>query len=495
MAIDILRKILEEANAQSENMSVEPEVEQSKLPDFSKPNNSAADNGKKLADYFNFPSLENLTSNTANNPSMPSTTPSEFPAALEKYNTDKSNNAQFSNNFLSNLLGKKDRASTMMQGVDQEETPINLTESSINTTPAPVPKSDSSEPSSTRIQSKTSQNIQAPSEDTTKDIEYEQAQQLAQRNRESANINDLMAGLSNAIIGQAGSDMSKNKIAAIGRQLETSDQSLVDLNTQRDQYKKFLANKEEREKNDPNSAVSVAMKDTLGQMGVNLPKGATYATMEKLAPQIMKNKEFQLKMQELHQKNIELAQNKEILKQDKSQSKARDTAFKFQKAAQSDPTFKAARSSLDEKDTLNNLLEDAYRNGGQSVQALGTRMAKFMGEKGMLSEADTKKYISNPSLLGKLSSETYLKGQGKINQNDFNNIKRLLGEIGKAQEANVKRVYKYHAKNFSKIENITPEQAENLINPDYEQNIETKPKTVVQNGHTFTLNESTGEYE
>jgi hypothetical protein len=211
------------------------------------------------------------------------------------------------------------------------------------------------------------------------------------------------------------------------------------------------------------------MRNALREMGVKIPDNASYATMEKLAPQLMKNKEFQLKMKELALKREEISANREVAKKEKVDARTRDTAMKFQKAAQSDPTFKSARNSLDEKETLSNLLDDAYRNGGQSVQALGTRMAKFMGEKGMLSEADTKKYISNPSLLGKFSSETYLKGQGKINKKDYDNIKRLLGEIGKAQEDNLKKVYKYHAKNFSKIEKISPDQAEELINPDYDQ--------------------------
>ena len=141
------------------------------------------------------------------------------------------------------------------------------------------------------------------------DNEMTNALNTAKENR-SANASrqalfEMMAG-----IGSLGGKTMSGASGALDQAIKTQDQPLTDINTQRDEYKKFLSNKEEREKADPNSPVSTVMRDALSGMGVKIPTNASYASMEKLAPQLMKNKEFQMKLEELGLRREELKAGK-----------------------------------------------------------------------------------------------------------------------------------------------------------------------------------------
>ena len=141
------------------------------------------------------------------------------------------------------------------------------------------------------------------------DNEMINALNTAKENR-SANASrqalfEMMAG-----IGSLGGKTMSGASGALDQAIKTQDQPLTDINTQRDEYKKFLSNKEEMEKADPNSPVSTVMRDALSGMGVKIPTNASYASMEKLAPQLMKNKEFQMKLEELGLRREELKAGK-----------------------------------------------------------------------------------------------------------------------------------------------------------------------------------------
>jgi hypothetical protein len=430
-------------------------------------NNSSANS---LADYFNIPEVSNM-SDTFN--PMPFAKIGDTVNPFE-YAKQKSDNKNSALDFMRGIIESKDKLPLMLRGAPEQE----LSSAAVDSPEAPqisAPKVSSlvSRSPAQAIQSPEgqipNQSLVSP-QNPLEDTQMKAALEMAGKNRESANWNSMMADLSNGIIGQAGIDTKGNRAGFLDKAIANADQPVTDINTERDAYKKFLSNNEEMEKADPNSAVSKTMRDALSGMGVKIPGNASYSTMEKLAPQLMKNKEFQMRMQEMGLKREELSQNREINKSDKKTKAAQDLAIKYQNRLQSDPIFKGVNESLSESGTLKNLLEDAYRNGGQSVQALGTRMAKFMGEKGMLSEADTRKYISNPSLFGKAASEFKLKSVGKLNKADYDNVKRLLGQIENAQEAKLADQYKYHAKNFSKVSGLSENEARNYIDPNFDPN-------------------------
>jgi hypothetical protein len=458
MAIDILKKILEDASAQSNNMSIEPkqdansESENMSIdPNVLKENadsapsylnrpasQNASENGANLADNLNFPNLKNLLQ--------------PFPVAKEKpeasagnkylsdmyaFNNNPENVAQkqASNEFLSNLLGKKDSTPLMLQGADQEESPISVAESSTSRVPSSANKPNSFTPASSKAQPSIPSEAPISSEDL-RDTEFEQAQEVARKNRDAANFNDLMASLSNALIGQAGSDMSKNKIDAIGRQLETANQPLTDLETKRKQYSEFLKNKEEKEKNDPNSSVSKSMRDALSGMGVKIPNNATYATMEKLAPQLMKNKEFQLKMQELHQKNIELAQNREALRQSKLSEKEQKTIESIGKSLSSfrgDPAAAKASDALRRAEMAERLLNLPKWSSQERDLFAGELSSLVKG--GVPTEHEMKSIVPDTGIARMSKAMTFISGKPQ-DVSDKEYKKRMLHYLNELKQIN-----------------------------------------------------------
>ena len=449
MAIDILKKILEDANAQQDNMSIDQNAIKSnqneEAPEFLKKpkTDKASDNGSQLADNLNFPDLKGLLQSFPIAKEKPQVSAgNKYLSDMYEFNNNPENIAQksASNDFLSSVLAQKDKTPLMLDEKKlPEQSGIKSEMPAIANATAPVRN-----PASAGLQQNAQPVLQQPvpqqpaiqSPDELKDIEFEQAQEAARKNREAANFNDLMASLSNALIGEAGSDMSKNKIAAIGRQLETADQPLTDLEAKRKQYAEFLKNKEEKEKNDPNSSVSKSMRDALSGMGVKIPDNATYATMEKLAPQLMKNKEFQLKMQELHQKNIELAQNREALRQSKLSEKEQKTIETMSKSLSSfrgDPAAAKASDALRRAEMAERLLNLPKWSSQERDLFAGELSSLVKG--GVPTEHEMKSIVPDTGIARMSKAMTFISGKPQ-DVSDKEYKKRMLHYLGELKQIN-----------------------------------------------------------
>lgn len=321
-----------------------------------------------------------------------------------------------------------------------------------------------------------------------------QAKEQADTNQRRKALFEMMSG-----IGSLGGSKMSAESESLDNAIKMQNAPVDQINQERDAYKKFLSNKEEMEKADPNSAVSKTMRDALSGMGVKIPDNASYATMENLAPQLMKNKEFQMRLQEMQLKREELAQNKEAqksLKAEQQIAKTRDSVLKserYKNLAASTEAIQGARSNL----------ELARKGYSQGYSALGANLAKLAGEKGMLSEADVNRYLVAKGVPGKLESGK-LELTGKPTKQQIDALEQIVNSL----ESDVRKKGVQFAEDelsgYSQGLNVTPEQIESVL-PELKrlksgassssQPKTNKPKTIIQNGHTYTLNESTGEYE
>jgi len=155
------------------------------------------------------------------------------------------------------------------------------------------------------------------------DKEMQAAQAQARANQEEAKSEMVRRLLFQGIAG-LGSGQQINLSKDLETNLEkTANMPVEQLQAAREQQLKKMQVAEEAAKSDPNSSVSKIMRDTLHDLGVAVPANATYATMEKLAPQIMKNKEFQMRMQEMALRREELAANRENTQKSKIEDKER----------------------------------------------------------------------------------------------------------------------------------------------------------------------------
>lgn len=110
------------------------------------------------------------------------------------------------------------------------------------------------------------------------------------------------------------------------------------------------------------------------------------------------------------------------------------------KAVEGNKVYQQAEQAIAEGKTVRALVNDAYAKGGQSLAALGTRLAKYMGEVGVLTEEDVTRYVKNPSLVGGMVDTFQKLKSGNISGASKENIERLLDVIGKEQAEKQKSI-------------------------------------------------------
>jgi hypothetical protein len=316
----------------------------------------------------------------------------------------------------------------------------------------------------------------------------------------------MMGGL-----GSLGGSKVSSESEALKQAIAGENSPMSDINAKRDQYKKFLGNKEEKDKNDPNSAASKTMRDALAGMGVKIPENASYATMEKLAPQLMKNKEFQMKLEEMKLKREELGIVKQAAAGSKADLLASKDAEAFRKAY--DPQLASSRSVLGKEASryvqsqhAMNLIKDVGdlskitpMQKRELAVALATMLSPGIPHESTIHALDEK------TLNGELASMVQKITGAPASTNTAGLTKQLKTSVANQQKvsaANIKKSQEAIKATFGKQIASNPELYNQVmksidltsddVKPSEHQN---KPKTVIQNGHTYTLNEATGEYE
>lgn len=162
--------------------------------------------------------------------------------------------------------------------------------------------------------------------------------------------------------------------------------------------------------------------------------------------------------------------------------------FKYQQSAESSPIYKSGITVLNEMPQLKGLLDDAYKNGGQSLAMLGPRIAKGLaGEVGVLTESDVTRYVRNPELAQWIIGGATKTFEGKLDAQDYTNLLRL-GDImqGNAQKK-VDMAYDQAATKLSRNMGMPIESARLLVNP----NLDSGTKSIVADSHKDLLEKVT----
>lgn len=140
-------------------------------------------------------------------------------------------------------------------------------------------------------------------------------------------------------------------------------------------------------------------------------------------------------------------------------------AFKYQDSAEKSALYKSGIESLNEIPTLKELLDDAYKNGGQSLAAIGPKLAKALGERGVLTDADVSRYVTNPALANSILSKGTKAFEGKLTSSDYANLMRLGTVMEQKAQKKVEQAYKNAAVKMSRATGIPLDEAELLVNP------------------------------
>jgi hypothetical protein len=152
--------------------------------------------------------------------------------------------------------------------------------------------------------------------------------------------------------------------------------------------------------------------------------------------------------------------------------------------------------SFDEADGI----LDSMESGNEvAIGALGTKMARAMGEVGVLTDSDVSRYIQAASLYQGALDKSGKLIQGKLSQKTIDDIKELTSKMKqgfsekrkKTVDNFVERAYQ----NFGKQNNVTKEEMYNRFgvgNVYSQQEAPKARKPVVQNGNKF--DPVTGEF-
>lgn len=293
-----------------------------------------------------------------------------------------------------------------------------------------------------------------PSEDKA----MEDALAQAKANQEEARSEMVRRLLFQGVAG-LGSGQQVNLSKDLETNLEkTANMPVEQLQVAREQQLKKMQVEEESAKNDPNSAVSKVMRDTLKEMGVTIPANATYATMEKLAPQIMRNKEFQMRMQEMAMRREELASNKadrEALKKNEAVAKVRDKFLSSERY----------KGSMEQKTALDSArvnLELAKKGHSQAYAALGANLAKIAGEKGMLSEADVNRYLKEKGVPGRIQNGVF-ETTGRPTRQQLANLEDMLTDMSGALNSKMQKMAENEIAGYSYGYGVEPSQIEGVL--------------------------------
>jgi len=126
-----------------------------------------------------------------------------------------------------------------------------------------------------------------------------------------------------------------------------------------------------------------------------------------------------------------------------------------------DPRFKKAMEQNMEFDAVSELIASAEGGNEQAIAALGTKMARAMGEVGVLTDTDVVRYMTGTSW-GRKLKDWYKKGaEGELSPETLkdikDNLKTLKGKLG----ADIDKVYDLSQ---SRIKAIYPELDNSYIN-------------------------------
>jgi len=153
---------------------------------------------------------------------------------------------------------------------------------------------------------------------------------------------------------------------------------------------------------------------------------------------------------------------------EKKKQKLQDDAEKAIKSMRGTDAWKDSEKALSSIREVDLLLEDAHVKGGQSLSMLGPRIAKgIAGEVGVLTEQDVTRYVKNPQLVqGILDTKAKLM-EGKLTDESYENLKRLLEVSKRAAEDKRRSAVDREARLFARREGVPFEDALYMIDEAY----------------------------
>lgn len=204
---------------------------------------------------------------------------------------------------------------------------------------------------------------------------------------------------------------------------------------------------EEKELEDPDSELSKRLRKTLGQYlgGEERLEGLSAKEIENLFP-TLSNLVLQQEYAQIKRETVESSrEEKEAKRKERAEREDRLLAKDQLNAARGllkdDPRFKKAVEQGMEFESVNRLLVQAGEGNQAALAALGTKLARAMGEVGVLTDTDVVRYVGGTSWGRKLKDWASKGFQGELSQDTLEDIKENLDLLQNKLGDDVERVY------------------------------------------------------
>jgi hypothetical protein len=284
--------------------------------------------------------------------------------------------------------------------------------------------------------------------------------------------------------GEKKSDVSKSKVitnSKTGEIVEVKDGKFSVI-----RQGKSLP-KDDPSYDDPNSEESKTQQDfllsSMRAIGGTFDENKTDAVrrlsgnfIKKNATGMIRKAEKELSKQRVEQSEtrIGLAKNKLGLSKQRYSHTVKKTAKDFaeknqnqvigaQKALRNSIYTKTAKEIISNVPMLDSALSAAERGEETALAVLGVKMAKIMGEKGMLSETDVTRYTSASSLIGKAKASFMKYVSAKPSKDVSKSIKNMTKEMIDTSEGLLDKAINEHANLFAKAEGIGIDESKYLL--------------------------------
>ena len=262
-----------------------------------------------------------------------------------------------------------------------------------------------------------------------------------------------VAGLADIDIAKA-----KEKSNLSKRQIESLEAQMKMLDVQ--------------EMTDPNSPTSKIYRQTLREMAPSIAsmpelQNASAKMVSGVYPMVKEKLDLEARNA---QRQILLEQKMESLDQRKREEDRRlnEAYTKFADRMQKDKQFQALESQGMNFSQIDRLLDAARKGNEVSVAALGSKMARAMGEVGVLTDADVTRYLGTLSYGRKINSwfEKGMKGQlPKPQTDEIQQVADIMKTLHKEQ---IMPIYNKYANLMVANYGVAPEEAlKKLAAPGY----------------------------
>lgn len=140
-----------------------------------------------------------------------------------------------------------------------------------------------------------------------------------------------------------------------------------------------------------------------------------------------------------------------------------------QRAVEKDPRWSAAIDIETFSPQAKTLIKSAERGDETALATLGVKVAKALGEKGVLTDKDVTRYTEAASWLERAKSLGYKAAAAKITPDVKDSLIRMFSEFDDIAKNLKNKVYREKAQLFAKAQNIDYEDARFMIDPYYEK--------------------------